>query len=202
MQAYIELIQEEEQQQRGKRYTPPSQANPAGSKSMPTSPRSLVEQQRNIEQSLRSTEAGTNTSPTFTPPPGPPPEKPRQQASPRPVPENWTCDICTLINPMNFLLCDACGTERPDVFNTSPTPSPPQQNPSSHAPASNATKSKDHAQVNLLRPKTNAVDNLRKFDEQAAYKKKLPIGWKCSCGNFMEQEWWTCARCGRMKPSS
>jgi DNA-dependent metalloprotease WSS1 len=201
MQAYIELIQEEEQQKLGKHYIPPSQANPAGSKSTPTSPRSLVEQQRSIEQSLRSTEAGQNP-PTFTPPPGPPPKKPKQESSPRPIPSNWTCDICTLINPMSFLSCDACGTERPDIFNASLSPSPPRHTPSSNTPPQNSTKSKDRAQAGLLRPKTNAADNLRKFDEQGAYKKNLPIGWKCSCGNFMEQEWWTCARCGRMKPSS
>lgn len=28
-------------------------------------------------------------------------------------PDEWTCDICTCINPMQFLACDACGTERP-----------------------------------------------------------------------------------------
>ncbi|KAK3709241.1 hypothetical protein LTR37_010979 [Vermiconidia calcicola] len=28
-------------------------------------------------------------------------------------PDQWTCDICTCINPLQFLACDACGTERP-----------------------------------------------------------------------------------------
>ncbi|KAI6985942.1 zinc ion binding protein, partial [Hortaea werneckii] len=28
-------------------------------------------------------------------------------------PDEWTCDICTCINPTRFLACDACGTERP-----------------------------------------------------------------------------------------
>jgi DNA-dependent metalloprotease WSS1 len=30
-------------------------------------------------------------------------------------PTQWTCDICTCINPMQFLACDACGTERPQA---------------------------------------------------------------------------------------
>ncbi|KAK3054293.1 hypothetical protein LTR09_004561 [Extremus antarcticus] len=29
-------------------------------------------------------------------------------------PDEWTCDICTCINPMQFLACDACATERPE----------------------------------------------------------------------------------------
>lgn len=28
-------------------------------------------------------------------------------------PDEWECEICTCINPLQFLACDACGTERP-----------------------------------------------------------------------------------------
>ncbi|GAB1734816.1 hypothetical protein NU195Hw_g9574t1 [Hortaea werneckii] len=28
-------------------------------------------------------------------------------------PDEWSCEICTCINPTQFLACDACGTERP-----------------------------------------------------------------------------------------
>ena len=28
-------------------------------------------------------------------------------------PAHWTCEICTCINPLQFLACDACATERP-----------------------------------------------------------------------------------------
>jgi len=28
-------------------------------------------------------------------------------------PNEWTCDVCTCINPLQFLACDACGSERP-----------------------------------------------------------------------------------------
>ncbi|KAK3716696.1 hypothetical protein LTR37_006326 [Vermiconidia calcicola] len=40
-------------------------------------------------------------------------------------PDQWTCDICTCINPLQFLACDACGTERPQrvgVGNRGPRP--------------------------------------------------------------------------------
>jgi DNA-dependent metalloprotease WSS1 len=29
-------------------------------------------------------------------------------------PDQWTCEICTCINPLQFLACDACGMERPE----------------------------------------------------------------------------------------
>lgn len=33
--------------------------------------------------------------------------------SPEPYMSGWTCEVCTLHNPLNFLSCDACTTERP-----------------------------------------------------------------------------------------
>ncbi|RMY37676.1 hypothetical protein D0866_03111 [Hortaea werneckii] len=33
-------------------------------------------------------------------------------------PDEWTCEICTCINPTQFLACDACGTERPTPSTT------------------------------------------------------------------------------------
>lgn len=29
-----------------------------------------------------------------------------------------------------------------------------------------------------------------------------PLGWLCRCGTFMEDQWWTCTRCSKMRPSS
>jgi hypothetical protein len=29
-----------------------------------------------------------------------------------------------------------------------------------------------------------------------------PLGWLCSCGTFMEDQWWTCSRCTKLRPSS
>ena len=205
MQAYIEMIQEDEKQQMGKDYIAPSQENPAGIRSdgsgAITSPTSLLQQQREIERSLHSSRSGTSTpEETFDAPPGPPPK--RRKSSTPPQPETWTCDICTLINPLNFLTCDACSTERPGVFNVPDKPSPPLHPVSNGTSRTTNQKPQTTTQHNALKPRLDAADNLRKFEEQSAYKKAQPIGWMCMCGNFMEQEWWTCARCSRMKPSS
>lgn len=29
-----------------------------------------------------------------------------------------------------------------------------------------------------------------------------PLGWLCSCGTFMEDQWWTCSQCSKLRPSS
>ncbi len=205
MQAYIELIQEDEKQQLGKDYIAPSQSNPAGIKAVPSSPDTLLKQQQEIERNLQASRNGISTpQDTFTLPPSSPHEKQKPVTPPEPAsapaPETWTCDICTLINPLNFLTCDACSTERPPIYNQ-PPPGPPPLQPSS-INSRNKHRDKDPYVSNQLKPRTSAVENLKKFEQQSAYKKSQPIGWKCHCGNFMEQEWWTCARCGRMKPSS
>lgn len=206
MQAYIELIQEDEKQQLGKDYIAPSQSNPAGIKAVPTSPNALLKQQQEIERNLQASRSGTSTpQKTYKPPPGPPAKKqrpvtpPKPKAVPTPAPSTWTCEICTLINPLNFLTCDVCSTERPPICNPSPSPAP---HSCSNGQSRTKDRDKDPYVTNQLKPRSSAVENLKRFEQQSAYKKAQPIGWKCHCGNFMEQEWWTCARCGRMKPSS
>ena len=224
MQAYIEMIQEDEKQQFGKDYVQPSQDNPAGYKGMHsppglrtamianTSTKDLLEQQHKIEQNLGSKKAKSqHSTEDFDPPLGPPPPRPNQPSPSEqensPLPETWTCEICTLVNPLQFLSCDACGLERPAIYHLDQPPSPPQRpsstNHSSSRSQTHTSKSQSKDKPNALKPKQNVVDSLRKFEEQEAYKKKLPIGWRCNgCGNFMEQQWWTCSVCGRMKTAS
>lgn len=100
MQAYIDLIEQEERERYGPSYVPPSQENPAG-------PRS-----------------------TLSPPPVPESTRPTLPFQPQgpidltsddrlyEVP--WTCPTCTLENPATFLCCDACAAERPRPSNTHP----------------------------------------------------------------------------------
>jgi len=229
MQAYIDLIQEEEREQFGKDYVPPSQSNPAGVRGtmspsgtgpswIPTmSPNSLIEQQAQIEEELQKGRAPSSaslpqTDATTASSPIPMirnrPSPPKTQIEPKP--DTWTCEICTLINPIQYLSCDACATERPAIYSQPDRPSPPPL-PSSRprGPPTRSGASRPRAQShsretpNSLKPRLSVVDSLAKLDAQGAYKKNLPIGWQCSqCNNWMEQEWWTCSVCGRMKASS
>jgi rubrerythrin len=85
MEAFIDLIQQEEKEQYGDSYATPSAANPAG-------PRSSAGFQtaESKPESLQTLSNITNDDD-----------------------QSWTCPVCTLINPETFLCCDACTTERP-----------------------------------------------------------------------------------------
>lgn len=210
MQAYIDLIQEEESEKYGGAYIPPSESNPAGMRATtsppPRSNHPLLAEQANVEKIIKQ--------PTKTQPPPPipvntkplnakPEYKPLAPAPvditnshPSPPPETWTCDICTLVNPLQYLICDACGTERPSKYADRP----------SYPPAStinNNARQLEKEKPNGLKPRMNVVQSLARLKEQEASKPAKPMGWTCGyCGNWMEQQWWTCAGCGNMKTSS
>lgn len=92
----------------------------------------------------------------------------------------WSCEICTLENPWNYLCCDACGVERPSSI------IPLRGSGSSGRDTISSSSSRSTVQ-GLTQPKP----------------REEPLGWVCShCGAFMERQWWTCSACGRMKDSS
>ncbi|KAL9065801.1 MAG: hypothetical protein Q9157_007352 [Trypethelium eluteriae] len=92
--------------------------------------------------------------------------------------DNWTCPVCTLENPMQYLCCDACGIERPSSLAES---SSIRQGTLDGRLSANAGQSAE------VRPTIRSSS----------------IGWTCRrCGLFMEDKWWTCAQCGTMKASS
>ena len=193
MQAYIDLIQEEERD-----YVPPSSTNPAGNqgRSYPNPPSSKVpsipqdtkpntKQQSSIIDLIDDANLQTNSLPCL-------------------VIDSWTCEICTLSNPSNYLCCDACGTERasssflpsPQTRALAPMPTPaaaskPAVRQSSHLPSLNQP-------ISDRRP-SKAIKSLSTL---SAAESKKPLGWLCQCGTFMESQWWTCASCGSMKLKS
>ncbi len=86
----------------------------------------------------------------------------------------WACPICTLANPRTFLICDACGIERPSSL----IQGAPRRSTGSAIRA-------------LAQRPTRSTEPAKK------------LGWNCrSCGSFMESKWWTCSACGKMKASS
>lgn len=162
-QALWELVQEDEKAKYGDSYVPPTAGNPAGNGGGDI----------------------TRERPTPTQPPLPPQSRaerkdPEKEA--RSIPAIWTCEICTLENPLNYLSCDACGTER----------------------RGNATK--DLAGNPSKRPRTvidltqTDVKNTRSATSSSAQpppKKSPPQTWQCSfCGRIRERQWWTCDLCG------
>ena len=208
MQAYIELIQEEEREKYGQDYVQPSSDNPAGSQG-------TVKSDNNGHPPAIPTHTKPPSRTTFNnhTPPIPTTTTPTTKADP--FPETWTCEICTLNNPQTYLCCDACGTERhstttfsPSTQVPRPSPPPPISTPSNSilpaaAPINNKPTSKSKSSLSQptsrLKPKSS-LKNLARFYEAES---KKPLGWLCHrCGTFMESEWWTCASCGTVKQSS
>lgn len=210
MQAYMELVQEEERERLGEAYMPATQENPAGSRGgklpvgemLPPRPPPV---------------------PTATKPTNISREPPRDSGSggsnaASASPSGWSCDICTLFNQPTHLCCDACGTERPsstltaiDLTNVpddygSGTNDYAAGGGHKRARSSVASSSRSKAVRadggKLLKPRGDR-ETVERIFAAAEAQKQRPVGWKChSCGNFMEMEWWTCARCGVMKASS
>lgn len=190
--AYIDLVQEEERDKYGDAYIPPSKENPAGSQGtfnkIKSEPGIRSNHAPPIPASTKPPFPTTDTPATTLPPNPQPPTTQKRQA---PSLDSWTCEICTLVNPSNYLCCDACTTERP-----SPPPSPA---PKPQKFASTQAKPPSIRDNNAQK----AVKSLISLDATTSQLPPKPIGWSChNCGNFMESEWWTCARCGSMKQSS
>lgn len=229
MQAFIDLIQEEESELFGKDYVAPSHENPAGIRGATSPPglrtsmlptldaRALRDQQQQIERQLletKKTEAEADVRDSTS-------SVPKRSAAKRPAerePEaeaeaeadTWTCEICTLINPMQYLMCGACETERPAMYAqpalhpfSVPSHSRPQSRTTTTTRSSSSARSNTHGHA-ILKPRLSSAEALAKFDSQASAKaQSRPVGWMChGCGNWMESQWWTCSSCGRMKTSS
>ncbi|KAF2013184.1 WLM-domain-containing protein [Aaosphaeria arxii CBS 175.79] len=116
-----------------------------------------------------------------------PPSPPATSPSPPPIstdPNRWACPQCTLLNPLEYLACDACGLEQPPQ----PIPQHKRYGPSHH-PAS--------------LPKPPPASGMRGPDATPFEPARGRIGWNClNCGTFMENQWWTCSLCGTMKAES
>ncbi|KAJ5103911.1 hypothetical protein N7532_004440 [Penicillium argentinense] len=204
LQAFIELIQEEEREKYGSSYIPPSQENPAG-------PRTAESPNPSIPQG--SSQAEASSAP-----------KEQQISKPEKTPtlfdltadnsaDNssyetpWTCPTCTLENPASYLCCDACASERPVPSSSAPGAS----SGGTERPKQNNTKKRQHQAEEekdgppardtfAFKNRTRALDTLASLQRDHS---KRPLGWLCDqCGSFMETQWWTCSACGKMKQSS
>lgn len=86
--------------------------------------------------------------------------------------KTWTCEICTLHNPIGYLACGACGVERPF----------------------SVTARTAAASLQRIERQTLANGGLKKPETLGWSCTR--------CGTFMEHIYWTCSICGLMKGSS
>ncbi|KAL3481145.1 WLM domain-containing protein [Aspergillus californicus] len=181
MQTYIDLIEQEERERYGPSYIPPSQENPAGPRTT-LSPPIIPENTRPSVPPLQQDAVDlTDDDSSYA--------------------DSWTCPTCTLLNPSNYLCCDACASERPRPVNTRSVSGPPSTSGSS---AGGQSKNKDPINRTVgqrsFKNRRTAAETLNGLEKNA---QKRPLGWLChSCGSFMETEWWTCSMCGTMKHAS
>lgn len=110
--------------------------------------------------------------------------------------EQWACEICTCINPVQFLACDACGVERPSSLIAT------------DSSKTRGIPSRDNSSIPLRKPVPSRNLNVKPrptmtAEEQFPVKVPDSLGWNCStCGKFMETQWWMCSACGFVKPTS
>ncbi|KAF3387198.1 DNA-dependent metalloprotease WSS1 [Penicillium rolfsii] len=200
LQAFIELIQEEEREKYGDSYIPPSQENPAGPR---THERPALS---DSADPMEKKDLGTHPEQTIG--------ISKSAADNRSYESPWTCTTCTLENPPNFLCCDVCAAERPVPSVEKPAAVLRQQAPATSAKSEPERSKKRVLQTAVEEEKDEATprgnfafkNRTRALDKLASIHRdtnKRPLGWLCEqCGSFMETQWWTCSCCGKMKPSS
>jgi hypothetical protein len=115
----------------------------------------------------------------------------------------WQCEICTLINKAEYLMCDACGIEKsgPKLSSSLPKLSSASsgRSPFGAAPLSRNAPNRVPSRSLASRPDPQRILGVQK----RIVAKAVPKTWTCQkCRNVMESEWWTCSKCGSMKESS
>ncbi|KAJ5210919.1 Zinc finger RanBP2-type [Penicillium cf. griseofulvum] len=204
MEAFIELIQEEEREKYESSYVPPSQENPAGPRTKSSPPPTASDIPPAISETLPALPKES--------PPSDGNETVNLTADNSSYEAPWVCPTCTLKNPSTFLCCDVCAAERPPPTSTlststssrnstQPVRSEPRISQKRPLPLDqNQEKEANLRSAFVFKNRTRALDTLKSLDRGAD---KKPLGWVCiSCSSFMETQWWTCSCCGTMKPSS
>ncbi|TKX19122.1 WLM domain-containing protein 3 [Elsinoe australis] len=182
--------------------TPPS-SNPSPHARSRSPPPPLPENRPNIPQEAPPRPPQPADGPAAKAPPQPPrrlPSPPRSE----PAAPSWTCDICTCINPLQYLACDACGLERSPSATAILARSQQQNAPNHrHSVHSGTTSSSSDARSGVLSDRS-AARNLERIQRQSAILREPEnLGWACRrCRTFMEHRYWTCSVCGLMKGDS
>lgn len=181
-QALWELVQEDEMTKYGTSYIPPTAENPTGNgggsvMAKDTEMRTL----QNAPASSSATGSGRDMPDGYA----------------LVLPEIWSCSVCTLHNPANFLCCEACGSERTVDSSKQSQPGPSGSSRPSRQPTTiDLTQSPP-------RNRPRAVPSSSREKPSPQPVSQGPQAWLCSfCGTEMDRQWWTCSTCGKMKDNS
>jgi rubrerythrin len=165
-----EMVQEEEMAHKGAAYVPPTVASSAS-----------------VDNNSISNGKGQGKTATARPP------NARRAQYDQGTSSTWTCNICTLNNPTNYLCCDACGTEKPESSRNRPR----AVIDLTQSDSPDTSRAKQSASSNTIpRPRDS---------RQAAPQLEVPATrtWTCHvCGRVRESRWWSCDLCGSIKLSS
>ena len=197
-QALWDLVQEDEKEEYGESYVPPTASNPTGNGGGKLDPEQVIKKEPTsqppppvrtkvppirqhpdrpvsrlvAEQTKKRPRTVPKISDSYASSSiSPPAPKPAAAAAPDPPSqerylEGWTCPACTLHNPINYLACDACTSERPPEI-------------------THKIAEADRKRVTTMKPSG------------------LQETWSCSrCSTKMENKWWTCSTCGKLKDRS
>ncbi|KLU88021.1 hypothetical protein MAPG_07008 [Magnaporthiopsis poae ATCC 64411] len=118
--------------------------------------------------------------------------------------DQWTCDICTLLNPANYLCCDACGTERSEKIDRDLSARTAKRRRTDHDRGQEVVDLTQDSppRANRASASTSTASS-RTVSGSGSVPGPRPATWDCSfCGTRMEHKWWTCSTCGKMKDSS
>lgn len=208
LEAYVDLIEQEEREQMKEKDTERgnvTEKDQTRATEPPHLPNSLVPQKRCSSSIPSSTHPPPSGLIDLTDTGGE--DDSKEEGAAAGEERSWTCPVCTLENPPNYLACDACASERPheeQIPSTvlEPEAKKPRTDGPRKTPAAILTRgpsSTSHQQ----QPASKSRSAIRAIMQLEQDLDAGPLGWACyGCGTFMEKQWWTCTACGAMRPSS
>lgn len=187
-QALWELVQEDEKAKYGDSYLPATAGDPTGNGGGSVLAGNVTRsdiRERGSKPQPRRVDDGV--------------EKNVQPAQPavKAMPASWTCHICTLENPLNYLCCDACSTERAEVVTRDLAGPGPKRQRTAVVDLTTSPEPK------ASRTAPSSMKSSSGASASAPTSKASPKTWTCSfCGRVRDWNFWTCDLCGKVKESS
>lgn len=187
--ALWELVQEDEKSKYGSSYRAATASNPAGSsrstQDRKPTPLSDTAKEPSALHRLAQQPSKTPSHDTMG----------RPESS---APTSWTCEICTLQNPVNHLCCDACGTEMTEEVARELEQRSAKRQRTAVVDLTESPAKDYRTALPAARPNT---DSAAASQTSGSHGPKRT--WSCSfCGRVRDWNLWSCDLCGKIKESS